>query len=258
MVLLQRILKKIFKSPVVVNVEGEWKTGKTDFALFAAELIKELGLVDEVATNIETFGAFTYISDLKSLKFWLHRNKEAKLYIFDELNVNAPARRAMSNKSVGIISILPECSKAHARVICIAQDVAGIDSEFKKKVWVKATFSKLITKKNKLKTVKVFSPTFLKHTYIFHDVPRTTIKFDPDLIAPFTLEPQDNSRIIKDENLAKLARWANGTSWREDFKYPLECNRFVRAQVKNLVSLYVLYTDNSVVGNAPKKGSDKI
>lgn len=250
--LLIRILKKIFKDPVVANIEGEWKTGKTDFSLWIAEQLIKYGLIDEVATNVETFGKFNYIADLKTLRFWLHRNKLKKLYIFDELNVNAPARRAMSNKSVGIISILPECSKAHCRVIGVSQDVAGIDSEFKKRVWVKATFSKLITKNSKLKTVKIYSPTFLRHTYIFHNIPKTSISFDPDLVAPFTLEPTE-SRVFKDDNLAKLAQWASGTPWKDLFKHPQECNRFVRSEVKNLLSLYSQYVYNSVVGKTEKK-----
>ena len=247
-------MKKLFKNPVVVSIDGEWKTGKTDCALHIAELLLKYKLVDEVATNVKTSGndKISYISDLQNLKFWLHRNSLTKLYILDELNENAPSRRAMSNKSVGIISLLPECSKARGRVICIAQDIAGVDSEFKKSVWVKARFTKLITNKSRVKTVRVFS-RLLNQVYVFHDFPRTSITFDPYLIAPFTLKPDANSLFPQDDNMAKLSKWANGGTWRELFKHPQECNRFVRTQVRNLLNLYSQFTVNSVSGTSSEK-----
>lgn len=235
----------------MLSIEGDWKTGKTDCALYTAEQMLEDHIVDEVAANIWTDndGRINYIDNLQSLKFWLHRNKRLKLYLFDEMNTNAPSRRAMSNKSVGIISILPECSKAHARVICLAQDVSGIDSEFRKSVWVKAHFEKLITNNSRVKTVRITSP-LLQSRYLFKDFPRTTIPFDPDLIAPFTLKPEGNHVFPSDPDLTKLAEWANGKAWKELFKHPQECNRFVRAQVKNLLNLYSQFTVNSRSGTS--------
>jgi hypothetical protein len=251
-------LKKIFSNPVVVSVEGEWKTGKTDFALYIAEKLLQYKIVDEVATNIFTTGdnRFSYICDLQNLKFWLHRNTLTKLYILDELNVNAPSRRAMSNKSVGIISILPECSKGRARVIGLAQDLEGVDSEFKKDVWVKARFTKLITEDSRVKTVRVFS-TLLRQIYVLNDVPKTLITFDPYLIAPFTLKPEGNVAFPQDESLAKLSEWAHGKPWKELFQHPQECNRFVRAQVLNLLNLYSQFTPNSRGGTTEQSSELK-
>jgi hypothetical protein len=161
----------------------------------------------------------------------------------------------MSNKSVGIISILPECSKARARVMGIAQDMSGVDSEFKKTVWVKAHFMKLITRESRVKTVRVFS-SLLNSQYKFSDLPKTSITFDPYLIAPFTLKPEGNE-MFHDENIAKLADWANGTPMKELFKHSQECNRFVRREVKNLLNLYSLLTPNSVSGATGEKSDNK-
>ena len=230
-----KVVKNLFSEPAIIIVgsyeegdRGIWKTGKTDFALKLSEDLMDLGIINEVSTNIDTSGDYKYISDLQTLKYWLHRNKETKLYIFDEANIHLPSRRAMSNKSVDIIQLFPEISKARAKMIVIGQKVSSLDSELRKKGWVKGTFLKL-----SLKSVYI---RYRNEEIIFNDLPRTSIKFDPYLQAPFTLKPTD-SVFIDDENLAKLERWAKGGTWRDEFTHQMQCNRFVRAQIIRLIEM---------------------
>lgn len=230
----KRILKGLYSSPSITlvgsNVVGgvtPWKTGKTDFSLFLSELLLNLNLVDEVATNINT-KSYDFIHDLETLKYWLHRNDKTKLYIFDEANIHLPSRRAMSNKNVDIIQIFPEISKARARLIVIGQDLESIDSELRKTGWVRGRFLKL-----DLKTVYIIVGN---EQYVFRDIPRTNITFDPYEPAPFTLKPTDK-QLLGDEELGKLRTWAyDKATWRAlGFGHPNEFNRWMRKQVQKLI-----------------------
>jgi 5'(3')-deoxyribonucleotidase len=242
----EALLRKLFSDPAVIVVcsakgSKTWKTGKTDFALKLVEDAVSLGLVEEVATNIDTFGDYEYVNNLEDLKFWLHRNALHKVFILDEGNTHLGSRRAMTNKSVSILEVFPEISKARAVVIVVCQDRDILDSDLRKRQWVKAVFEKI----NK-KMAKVISP-LLNEVQVLKHIPQTTIKFDPYLIAPFTLKPI-KSKTFKDADLEKLNQWANGKPWRELFKHPQECNRFVRSTVKKLLSQYSLFPNDSVEG----------
>lgn len=253
LILLVQILKKIFRNPILATIEGDWKTGKTDCALFFSEVLLENDIIDEVSTNIHTEGHYQQISDIQNLKYWLHRNNKRKLYIFDELNENLPSRRAMSNKSVDIIGILPECSKARARVLGLAQDIESVDSTFRKKVWSKAFFRKFQTRESKVKNLAIISPFLLKKRYEFFDIPKTSIHFNPYLLAPFTEKPSTENTYL-DEDLNRYSRWANGVSWKDNgFKHPEEANRFYVRVSKKLLGLYSQFTLNSVEGIEKEK-----
>lgn len=244
----KRILFLYFKQPAIILIgayEGGktnlWKIGKTDFGLRISEDLIKLGIIKEVASNIYTYDHYPYITDLETLKIWLNRNKKSKLYVFDEANTHLPSRRAMSTKSVSIISIFPEISKSKAKLIFIGHKVSALDSELKKYGWVKGSFYKYSKK-----TVYTVSP-LLQNQYWFRNVIRTNIKFDPYLPAPFTLKPT-GVNTFKDEDFEKAWKWANGSTWRELFKHPQECNRFIRKTMSRLLLSYSQFTQVSVGG----------
>lgn len=228
------ILNRIFGSVGVTLItqisltKGAWKLGKTDFALYLSQILLQLGLVSEVASNIYTQGHYPQISDMISLKSWLHRNNRRKLYILDEMNKHLKRRRAMSSKNVEILDILPEISKARARLMGVGQDIFSVDKEFTKDIWVKGIFIK-----RNLKKAQLIS-RLLSRPKVFCNVPKTSVPFDPYEIAPFTLKPK-SSIMFKDVELQRLYRWAKGASWREEFKHPNECGRFTRRVVLKLL-----------------------
>lgn len=230
----ERILRRLFTDPSIVLVGSDiaggttpWKTGKTDFSLMLSEQTQELGLTHEVAANIDTEGYYKQITDLETLTYWLHRNDKKKLYILDEANIHLPSRRAMSNKSVDIIQVFPEISKARAKLIVVGQDLGSLDSELRKTGWVRGRFLKV-----DLKTVYIVSG---RDSWVFHDIPRTAIPFDPYKTAPFTVHAT-NSPIIDDEDISKLYEYANGKTWKQlGFIYHEEQRRFLRTQLKRLI-----------------------
>lgn len=229
------VLKKFFNKVGLVLItahtkQGPWKVGKTDLGLFIAENLLNYGFVSEVATNINTEGYFPQISDLITLKQWLHKDGKRKLYILDEINIHAPRRRAMSNKNVGILSIFPEISKARARLICIGQDLFEADKQFIKQTWCHGIFLK-----KSLKSVQVISH-MIPNNIVFKNLPRTSIPFDPYESAPFTEKPTGQI-IFKDEELQLLWQWAEEKqTWKElGFDHPMKFNRFIRKQIKKLL-----------------------
>lgn len=193
------ILKKLFDKPAIVLIgsyEGgqttPWKTGKTDFFLKIAEMLLKLHLVEEVATNINTHGHFKYIHDLETLKRWLSDGSSGvKLFGLDEANMHLPSRRAMSTKSVDILQIFPEISKARARLVIIGQKISSLDNELRTFGWVSGQMVKV-----DLKTVYIISP-FLKNQYYFNNISRTSVRFDPFEPAPFELKARVEDRDIE-------------------------------------------------------------
>ena len=127
----------------------------------------------------------------------------------------------MSSKNIGILQIIPEISKARARIILIGHEILKIDKDLTSFGIVRGLFIK-----KSLKNVELISHLFSRK-YVFNFLPRTTIKFDPYETAPFTERPLGKI-MFKDGDLQKLHTWAKGGTWRELFKNPNECNRFVR------------------------------
>lgn len=247
----KQILVKLFNKPnrpsinLVGSYEGgntsPWKTGKTDIALLISEILLKMKLVKKVATNIETFGHYKYIEDLDTLIYWLKKDKEPKLFIFDELNAQLNSRRSMTNKTVSILEVFPEISKSRSKLLGVAQKISILDNQLRGFGWVSGMFLKV-----NLKTVYVVSPQ-LNGKYLFNNIPPTTITFDPYLHAPFRLHPIEGVKGYDDEDLRLLDLWSNGKiTWRhERFGHQMKLNRWLKKQVKLLLS--VTHSHNQAV-----------
>jgi len=228
------VLGKLFNSVGMVVITaysqtGPWKLGKTDFGLWLAENLLRLNIVSEVATNINTDGRFKEISDLISLRHWLHSSGSRKLYILDELHEHAYRRRAMSGKNVGIVQIFPQISKARARMIGIGQNLMKVDKDIMDDTWVHGIF----IKKNR-KIAQLISH-LLPQNYVFRNIPPTSVPFDPYEIAPFTEQPKPGV-VFKQEALQKLYAFGTGKTHRElGFDHPMQFNRWLRKAILELL-----------------------
>jgi hypothetical protein len=229
-----QILKRIFSIPVMALVVGDWKTGKTDFALLIAERLLELGIVKKVASNIETKDPrIEFVSSLEKLKHWLYMDKMRKLYILDEAGVHIPRRTPMKEKNVKAIQLLPEISKAHAKLIIVTQDPDGIDSQFLSPVWLKAMFVK-----DSLKNARLISDFFGEPIRI-NDIPKTSISFDPYAIAPFTLDEPFSvpEWVMKDDSYKLLWEYAVNNKSIDQLKvHPMKMNRLVRQFIRHVLT----------------------
>lgn len=211
-------LRKLFSYPSMVLIGGAWKTGKTDFSLKISQDLIILGLIHECASNIETFGHYPLISDLVSLRQWLYKDNRRKLYIFDEASEHLDSRRAMSSKNVGFINLIPQISKAHAKMIVVGHQLMRVD-----KTLLDDTYCRGVFIKTELKSAKLLSH-LLSHPYTFRNLPPTTVKFDPYAIAPF-LEKPIGQVYFKDEDKQLLWKWANGQSYKDLGVHAMQLHR---------------------------------
>ena len=239
--LFESSLVKVFGFPSLINIGGPWKTGKTDFALLIGEILLKLNaegrqspygkLPSKIGSNIETEDErVEFVSSLEELRYWLHDDNRVKLFILDEANVHMVSRRAMSTKNVEMIRILPEVSKAHARMIVVGQELKTLDKELLNPTWCRAIFYK-----RQLKSATLISSLFDEERY-FHNIPPTTIPFDPYRIAPFTERPLNRAiSVFKDDEMNKLWKWANGVPTRKLGMHNMEMNRMLRGFVKRML-----------------------
>lgn len=177
--LLYDTLKVTFRYPIVILMLGDWRTGKTDTSLLIGYLAKKWKLIDKIGSNIWTFNnpEVEYIISMGKLKKWLHADKSTKLFIFDEGLAHIPRRTAMSHKNVGMLKLLAELSKGHARMIICSQ-IGKLDSDILNPAFTRAVFIKRSKKVMECKS-RHFSP----RTFI--NLPKSPIRFDPDRLAPF-------------------------------------------------------------------------
>ena len=227
------VLYKLFSVPGVVLVEGIGKVGKTDFTLKVAKdltiLPRRAGnlnepLITEVASNIDTEGYFLQIADLISIKSWLYSSQRRKLYLFDEANEYLSNLRVMSSSNVAFTRLLPQVTKAHARMIVIGHDFGGIDKNVLREAWCKGKFIK-----TSLKTALLLSNMFTQ-TIEFHNIERTSVPFDPYAVAPFQEKP-DAGVYFKDEDKQLLWKWANGSNYKELGLMPMQLHRRLKKYI---------------------------
>lgn len=234
------ILRVLFKVPGVVLIGGAGKSGKTDFALkISDDLLKvpsyhqETGKPTEylissehdIASNIDTFDHYPQISDLVSIKQWLYHNNHRKLYLFDEATEHLTSKRTMSSQNVGFMKLLPQVTKAHARMMVIGHNLLRVDKSLYDEAWCKGIFLKM-----GLKNAQLISTLFPK-PFTFNQIQRTKVKFDPYAVAPFTERPQ-GSVYFKDADLQVLWDWSNGATYKDLGLYPMQLHRKLKKFIR--------------------------
>lgn len=195
-------LNRIFNLPAsIVLITGDWKTGKTDFALLLFEELMRLAIIRKGASNIITKDSeVDHIQDMQSLRSWMYGDKIPKLFIYDESITGTPKRRAMSKLNVEWLKhIIPELSKGKGKLIVITQELDFTESVFYHPTFLRGMFRKI----NKKMTI--LNSPLLKTEVTFHDIPRTSIGFDPYLIATFRSERiLDTSKMTEGQKVATL------------------------------------------------------
>ena len=195
--LWESCLRKIYNTPASVTVvTGEWKTGKTDTSLYIAfdELKEKLGIIKKIGTNIKVFkdekfteldDRIAYIDNFVDLEMFLFQDKKPKVFIFDEAIKSAPSRKAMSQINTKWLDYVPELSKAKCHLIVVTQSKNYMEKLFLDPIFVRAEWRKI----NKTTVIlTILKPTIEIHT--FHDVPGTSLKFDPYRQAIWRMHPE--------------------------------------------------------------------
>ena len=215
--LLDRCLLQIYNSPASISVvTGKWKKGKTDFALRLAkdELKDRLGIIKEIGTNIKTESdEIRYIDNFQDFEVWLFGNKKRKMFIYDEAIKSTPSRRAMSQINTKWLEYVPELSKGKCHLVVVTQEEA-----YTEKLFLHPTFVRAKWVKQNLKTVDLMM-TGKDQILRFHNIPKTTVKFDPYRIATWKMEAE-NLLQVEDEDIQIMLDYAHLTSQQIIDKYP--------------------------------------
>lgn len=236
------LLKHYKDTPASVSViSGKWKTGKSDFSLFLAvdELRDRLGVIKEVGSNIKTDDTtIAYINNFVDLETWLFRNRDRKVFIFDEALKAAPSRSAMSKLNVKWMQFVPELSKARCHLFVITQEEAYME-----KLFIHPTFIRARWVKRTLKVVDLISQLYHGEVCRFNDIPKSKVSFDPYCIATWQMEPTREAVIIDDD--VKIAiEYANGGKSHDiiekyGLKYRCELTNAIRRALKKMYAVYV-------------------
>ncbi|MEM1590274.1 MAG: hypothetical protein QW175_07640 [Candidatus Bathyarchaeia archaeon] len=233
--LLDDCLFRIYDSPASITVVlGKWKTGKTDFSLRLAydELHNRLGLVKYVASNIKT-DKLHYIDNFDDLELWMFQNKERKAFIYDEAVKSTPSRRAMSQINTKWLEYVPELSKARCHLIVVTQEEDFTERLFLHPTFVRAKWIKLDKK------VVDLIITRDSEIYRFHDIPPTSVQFDPYAIAVWKLESEKPSFDIIDNDIKIALDYAKLESHEVMAKYGLRFRSDLTSAVKRgITKLY--------------------
>jgi hypothetical protein len=192
------ILKRIYGLPASVTLVTQfhgWKLGKTDFAFLLTEMCKKYEIIDEFSSNTET-DHYPLIKDFTNFDYWANHNSSRKMFIFDEVIESAQRRRAMSNINIEWVRRIPQLSKNRCHLVIVTQSIRLMDSAF-----LDWTFLRGVWLKKALKVVNFHNPHMFDHDYLFTNVPKTDVKFDPYQIASF-----DARGILKDDPNRELTR----------------------------------------------------
>jgi hypothetical protein len=182
---LRMILNKIYGLPASVSVITQihgWKYGKTDFGFLLTELTRELDLIDEFASNTETYGEYKLplINDFVGYDRWLIHNKRRKMFIYDEVIESSQRRRAMSSINIQWVKRIPQLSKGKCHIVAITQAPRLTESTFFNWTFLRGIWTKLS------KTVVEFkNPQWFDEAFEFSNIRRTKVEFDQYQIATF-------------------------------------------------------------------------
>jgi hypothetical protein len=180
--------------------------------LTLSEYVRELGLISNIASNIETtsppeLSPVKFIDNFVSFDMWLYSDSQRKMFLYDEVVESAPSRGAMTGLNVGWVRRIPQLSKGRCHLVAITQEENLGDSVFINPNFNRGTWKKLE------KTVVQFHSSFMGFEYFeFGNLPKTNIVFDPYHPASFHMENPSEFLFSESIPLKVLAMYGKGLS----------------------------------------------
>lgn len=273
------ILRRIYyETPATISiVEGEWKTGKTDFSIHLAvdELKNRLGFVKRVSANIQQYEDadctiptqkdIEYIDNFDQLKAFI-KQPSRKVFIYDEALKHSPSKKAMTALNAEWFQVIPELSKGGSprehggcHLFVLTQEGSlteklFMNPAFKAVTWKKLTLSPRNPQYRKMVMV---SSKLLKRKITFRNLPPTSIYFNPFQGANWSMHPTEISLGFLPEDVKIANAYASGMSTDELQKqFPqltsrMEATRAIRKGIKYYLSMsqvtQEMRRDNSAV-----------
>jgi hypothetical protein len=244
-------ISTIFKGPCIVLISGVWESGKTDVALLIAILLRELGVVEKIATNIALEdGAIDIenISTISALRKWLATDRKEKLYILDEAAAHAFLRDASSRMNKAIVKLLPLLSHHKGRLILVTQTTELLDYILKMKVWLRG---QIIKPSAAAKGKAIIKSDQIEGGILYvNDLPSCRaygVSFDRYGSAPLELDELEMQK-FSNEELELLRRYSKGETHAQLLIHPEKLNRIIRKHLK----AYLSQINEEAAGEAPE------
>lgn len=236
---LDDLVIKLFNHGISVClvIFGRRETGKTDFSLLIAEVLKKHGILRYFASNIKIDSSpflIEHITNLQDLESWASRVESTgelskKLFILDEAGKSLRRRTPMAKLNIELLDKLQTLRKYKLSLIMIAPadkyiDSASMGSDVLDAIIVKPEF--------KNPKVALWHDILDDQELWLEEIPKTNVKFDTWDIAPFVLRATSIRPVFKDRELGLLWDFGHGKTVKELGVHPMEMNRIVRRFVK--------------------------
>lgn len=232
--LFEQVILRLFKRlSVCILVLGRRGSGKTDIALYIAEILNKFGILENFGTNIKIHSSdfpIDYITNLEDLESWCKNRVGRKLFIIDEAGKTLRRRTPMSALNIALLDNLQILRKYKLSIILITPAFKYIDS-----ATLGSDILDVIIEKPNSQNPKIAlydDVLSLSEELRFTNLPRTSVAFDTWDVAPFQKQSPKKSPMFKDEQIQKLYEWSQGISHKELGLHPMEINRLARKFVK--------------------------
>lgn len=219
---LNDLIKMIYSrkaESVWVHTEGRNQTGKTDWNLKQFELIRELGLGDAFATNIESVKCdwIEKIYDFKTLEkrcrlLNINPRKHGLKRVFfliSELADFIPRDQPWSN-----VEFIKKLQKVRKYGLCVLSDaIDRVDKRVLNPTHFHGKFVK-VSKKNP--KIAIYYDWTSGRDYPVYDIPRTSIEFDTYDSSSFYMKPQNEEDlgIPYPESIRLSKEYCKTKSWK--------------------------------------------
>ena len=237
-----RLIKYLFTrwTSAFLMIVGKREGGKTDLGLFIAELVHDLGIINNFATNIKIYESpfeILRITNLEDLKHWCKTVYGRKLYILDEAGKSVKRRKPMSSINIKLLDELQVMRKYKLSLIFITPHEQYLDSAILETGLLDGYFRK--TPKNQ--KIALYEDLEDKFSLTITNIPPTSIKFDTWDTAPFT-ERESKQPKFKEKELQILWEWSHGKSYKDFGLHPQSMNRILRRFVRRVLERGIHYS----------------
>jgi len=222
-----------------IVIFGRRGTGKTDFSLLIAEVLKREGIVQHFGTNIKIYKSpfqIEHIDNLEDLKLWAQNYSGKKLFILDEAGRTLARRSPMSKINLEIIKQLQIIRKYKLSLILVTPnekylDSASLGSDVLDGVFRKTGF--------KIKKIVLYDDLLEGFRLNVYGIPRTSINFDTWDSADFTLKRQIINPLFSDQDHTLLWRYANSETIKQIGVHPEKFRRIVRKFLREHLKTHI-------------------
>jgi len=171
-----------------------------------------MGLIQDFASNIETKDStISFIDNFQQFDLWEFETKHRKLFLYDEVMESSASRDAMTTLNKNWVRRIGQFSKGRLHLVAITQAEMLMDSIFRNPI-----FNRGLWIKENITTLTFQSPYIShNHRFLFQDIPKTHIDYDPYLSASFHLVGSNEGFPYLPKPMQVLALYSEGKSFRE-------------------------------------------